>query len=164
MLAPPPPILPLRRIQGAPVRVLIIDDSVVMRRIVEKALRHSGLEVTEVADAGNGSEALAFLEKLAPGPPLDLILCDVHMPVLDGPGFLFEKRCRDLAPGVPVVMITADTTDPHLLRAIAAGADGYIAKPFTLEEMQTGIVSLLDSRNQASLATVPVRSRIGGAR
>jgi two-component system chemotaxis response regulator CheY len=146
-------------------RVLIIDDSMVMRRIVETALRHSGVEITEVLVARNGSEGLAVLEQTA--APLDLILCDVHMPVLDGPGFLLEKRNRNLAPQVPVVMITADTSDPHLLRSIAAGAQGYIAKPFTLEQMHAGIAPVLRSRSQhpnpAPLATEPVPATIGGA-
>jgi two-component system chemotaxis response regulator CheY len=125
-------------------RVLIVDDSAVMRRIVEGALRHSGLELTEVLQAANGAEALATLERAAAEhQPFHLILCDVHMPILDGLGFLIEKPRRNLAPGVPVVMITADATDPHLLRAIAAGAQGYISKPFTLGQMQASVASLL---------------------
>jgi two-component system chemotaxis response regulator CheY len=148
-------------------RVLIIDDSVVMRRIVEGALRHSGLVVTEVLEAPNGIEGLAVVEKSAPDKPLDLILCDVHMPVLDGPGFLGEKRSRNLAPDVPVLMITADTSDPYLLRAIAAGAQGYISKPFTLEQMNASIAHLLrnpsQSRNQAPPAADAAQNSIGDA-
>jgi two-component system chemotaxis response regulator CheY len=125
-------------------RVLIIDDSVVMLKIVESALRHAGLETAEILTAPNGAEALATLETLAmQGETLDLIFCDVHMPVLDGLGFLIEKPRRNLAPDVPVVMITADSSDPHLLQAIAAGAQGYIEKPFTLAQMQTRLSSLL---------------------
>jgi two-component system chemotaxis response regulator CheY len=109
--------------------VLIVDDSVVMRKIVEGALRHAGLKLKEVLSAANGIEALAVLEQAAAqNHPLDLILCDVHMPIMDGLGFLIEKPRRNLAPGVPVVMITADGTDPHLLRAIVAGAQGYISE------------------------------------
>ena len=149
-------------------RVLIIDDSVVMRRIVESALRHAGLEVTEVLEAPNGSAGLAVLEESAPDKPIDLILCDVHMPMLDGPGFLVEKRSRNLAPAVPVLMITADTSDPYLLRAIAAGAQGYISKPFTLEQMQAGIAPLLLNPSQCEDRVPPAadatKISIGGAR
>jgi two-component system chemotaxis response regulator CheY len=151
-------------------RVLIVDDSLVMRKIVEGALRHSGIELTEVVQAANGVEALAALEQAAAqGQPLDLILCDVHMPVMDGLGFLIEKPRRNLAPGVPVVMITADGTDPHLLRAIAAGAQGYISKPFTLEQMQTSIAPLLHQPAESACADpIPLaagasRRTIGGA-
>lgn len=127
-------------------RVLIIDDSAVMRKIVESALRHSGLGLDEVLQAANGVEGLAAIEKAAShGEPLDLILCDVHMPALDGLGFLLEKPLRNLAAGVPVVMITADATDPHLLRAIAAGAQGYISKPFTVQQVRAILSSVLGS-------------------
>jgi two-component system chemotaxis response regulator CheY len=129
-------------------RVLIIDDSVVMRKIVESALRNCGLKLREVLHAANGVEGLAALENAAAhGESFDLILCDVHMPLMDGLGFLTEMPRRNLAQNVPVVMITADPSDPHLVRAIAAGAQGYISKPFTLEQMKTSMASLLLNRS-----------------
>jgi two-component system chemotaxis response regulator CheY len=126
------------------VRVLIVDDSVVMRMIVERALRQAGLDLTEVLQASNGVEGLAALDREAAfHTPLDLVLCDVHMPAMNGLDFLLEKKRRNLAPGVPVVMITADGSDPHTLDAIAAGAQGFISKPFTQEQMQASIASML---------------------
>ena len=125
-------------------RILIVDDSSIIREIVETALRHLGLELHDVIHASDGQEALAALERAdARGDALDLILCDVHMPVMNGLDFLLERACRNLAPGVPVAMITADATDPDLLRAISAGAQGHIAKPFTLRQMQTQVLSLI---------------------
>jgi two-component system, chemotaxis family, chemotaxis protein CheY len=125
-------------------RILIVDDSVVMRMIVERALRHAGIDLDEVLQAANGAEGLAALElAAASGAPFDLILSDVHMPVMDGLDFLLEKQRRNLAPGVPVIMITADDKDSHVSRAIAAGAQGYISKPFTLEQIRARVVSLL---------------------
>jgi two-component system, chemotaxis family, chemotaxis protein CheY len=152
--------------RGARMRILIIDDSAVMRKIVENTLRHSGLELGEVLHAANGAEGLAVLETLT--HPLDLILCDVHMPVMDGLGFLLERPRRNLAPGMPVVMITADESDPHLLDAIAAGAHGYISKPFTLEQMQTSVTALLNSAGHVYSSPVvpapaPTQPAIGGA-
>ena len=130
-------------------RVLIIDDSAVMRKIVESALRHSGLRLDEVLQAANGMEGLAAIEKAASDDePVDLILCDVHMPGMDGLGFLLDKPLRNLAPGVPVVMITADATDPHLLRAIAAGAQGYISKSFTVQQVRAILSSVLGSAGE----------------
>jgi two-component system, chemotaxis family, chemotaxis protein CheY len=126
------------------VRVLIVDDSVVMRMIIERVLRQAGLDVAEVLHAANGVEGLAALVKAAAaGAPPDVILCDVQMPVMDGLDFLLEKQCRNLAPGVPVMMITAEGSNQQVLRAIAAGAQGYIAKPFTVEQMQRSLTSLL---------------------
>ena len=125
------------------VRVLIVDDSVVMRKVVEGALRHTGLDLAEVLHAANGMEALAAIENsAAENQPLNLILCDVHMPEMNGLEFLLEKQRRNLAPGVPLVMITADASDPQVLRAVAAGAQGYLLKPFTLEQIKTCVASL----------------------
>jgi two-component system chemotaxis response regulator CheY len=133
-------------------RVLIVDDSAVMRKIVESALRHGGLETAEFLTAANGAEAITILEALAErDQSLDLILCDVHMPVMDGVGFLTGKRRRNLAPDVPVAMITADSSDPHLRRAIAAGAQGYIEKPFTLAQIEARIAALLSNAASGSL-------------
>lgn len=158
-------------LERARVRILIIDDSVVMRKIVESALRHAGLELAEVLHSANGAEGLATLETLAAqGESLDLILCDVHMPVLNGLGFLLEKARRKLAPVVPVLMITADASDPHLLQSIAAGAHGYIEKPFTIEQMQTRVASLLSPPAAGALphrvrsATNAAQPEIGGTR
>lgn len=135
-------------------RVLIIDDSVVMRKIVESALRQAVLETAEILTAANGAEALATLEALAGrGESLSLILCDVHMPVVDGLSFLIERSRRNLLPAVPVAMITADSSDPHLLQAVAAGAQGYIEKPFTLAQVRTRITTLLSSTPQAAPET-----------
>ncbi len=134
-------------------RVMIVDDSAVMRRIVESALRNAGCVLTEVLQAANGAEALAQIERTpAHSLPLDLILCDVHMPVTNGLAFLREKRARGLALGVPVGMITADPSDPHLLNALASGAAGYIAKPFTPEQMLACMASWLPLASLAQIA------------
>jgi CheY-like chemotaxis protein len=124
--------------------VLIVDDSVVMRSIVESALRQTVEELTDVLYAANGLEALKLLENSSTeAQPLDLILCDVHMPKMNGLEFLLEKQRRNFAPGVPTLMITADAGDPQVLRALTAGAQGHITKPFTLEQIQTRLASLL---------------------
>ena len=114
-------------------RVLIVDDSALMRRIVGKALREAGLALEKVVEAGNGMEGIAALEKY--GDSFDLILCDVHMPALDGVGFLRERAVRGLAT-TPVLMVTADASDPLVARALAEGARGFIAKPFSAERIR----------------------------
>jgi len=126
------------------VRVLIIDDSMVIRKVVESVLRQADLGVDEVVLAANGLQGLEILERVsADGLELDLILSDVHMPVMDGLEFLLERKRRGLAVGVPVVMITADGSDPQVMAAVAAGAQGYISKPFTLAQIRECVVSLL---------------------
>ena len=125
-------------------RVLIVDDSIVMRMVLERALRHACPKVSAMMYAADGAEALATLEQAAAdGEQFDLILSDIHMPVMDGLEFLLEVQRRRLAPRVPIVMITAETGSPEVLRAMEAGAMGYILKPFTLEQLETGIGPLL---------------------
>jgi two-component system chemotaxis response regulator CheY len=114
-----------------------MDDSIVIRRVVESVLRQADLGLEEALTAANGLEGLAALERAeADGRPVDLVLSDVHMPAMDGLEFLLERERRGIARGVPVVMITADGSDPQVMAAMAAGAQGYISKPFTLEQIR----------------------------
>jgi two-component system chemotaxis response regulator CheY len=120
-------------------RVLIIDDSSVMRKIVERSLRQAGLELAEVLEAGNGAEALAEVAK----GPLDLILSDINMPAMDGLEFLKNLANVESAKGVPVVMITTEGSEARVVEAISMGARGYIRKPFTPEQVKERVTPLL---------------------
>jgi two-component system chemotaxis response regulator CheY len=121
------------------VRALIVDDSSVMRKIVERALRQAGVELSELREAGNGAEALAALSESS----VDLILCDINMPVMDG--LEFVKRLKDVAnaKGVPVVMITTEGSESHVVQALSMGAKGYIRKPFTPDQVKEHVLPLL---------------------
>ncbi len=121
-------------------RALIVDDSPVMRKVVERALRQAGLDFAEVLQAGNGIEALDVLRS---NPSPDIIVSDINMPGMDGLQFLEQRRVENLAPGVPVIMITTESSAPLVHRAIAAGARGYICKPFTPEQIRARIIPLL---------------------
>lgn len=127
-------------------RALIIDDSAVMRKVIERALRQSGLDLTEVLQASNGEEALEILRGDVGSPmKIGLIISDINMPVMDGLQFLEARRDQQLAVGVPVVMITTEGSEPFVLRAIAAGAQGYICKPFTAEQVKARVVPLVEA-------------------
>ena len=120
-------------------KVLIVDDSVVMRKIVERALRQAGLELAEVLEAGNGAEALVQVEKGG----LDIILSDINMPVMDGLEFLKSLATLESAKGVPVVMITTEGSEARVVEALSAGAKGYLRKPFSPEQVKERVTSLL---------------------
>ena len=121
------------------VRTLIVDDSSVMRKIVERALRQAGLDSLVVHEACSGTEGLEMLK----AAQVDLILSDINMPSMDGLEFLRQIRAQNLAPGVPVVMITTESSEEHVKQAILAGAKGYIRKPFTAEQVKERVLPLL---------------------
>jgi two-component system chemotaxis response regulator CheY len=123
-------------------RALIVDDSSVMRKIVERSLRQAGLGIAEVFEAGNGAEALAALQK----NKVDLILCDINMPVMDGLEFVKQLAGVENAKGVPVVMITTEGSEGHVVKALSAGARGYIRKPFTPEQVKEHVLPVLESK------------------
>jgi two-component system, chemotaxis family, chemotaxis protein CheY len=121
------------------IRALIVDDSSVMRKIVERALRQAGLDPLVVHEAASGTEGLDLLRAKS----VDLILCDINMPSMDGLEFLRRLRAENLAPGVPVVMITAESSEEHVKQAIQAGAQGYIRKPFTSDQVKERVLPLV---------------------
>ena len=121
------------------VRTLIVDDSSVMRKIVERSLRQAGLDPLVVLEAGSGTEGLEILK----ARKVDLILSDINMPSMDGLEFLRQIRAQNLAPGVPVVMITTESSEEHVKQAILAGAQGYIRKPFTAEQVKERVLPLV---------------------
>ena len=123
------------------VRTLIVDDSSVMRKIVARALRQAGLDPLVVLEAGSGTEGLELLKIQS----VDLILSDINMPSMDGLEFLRQIRAQNLAPGVPVVMITTESSEEHVRQAILAGAQGYIRKPFTAEQVKERVLPLLNA-------------------
>ncbi len=121
------------------IRALIVDDSSVMRKIVERSLRQAGLDQLVVHEAGSGTEGLELLK----ARQVDLILSDINMPAMDGLEFLRQIRVQNLAPGVPVVMITTESSEEHVKQAIQAGARGYIRKPFTADQVKERVLPLV---------------------
>jgi len=101
-----------------PARVLIVDDSSVMRKIVGRPLRQAGLELQEVLETSNGSKALTMARE----HPLDLILSDIKMPMMDGLDFARQLRASEDDQHVPVVM---STTEAGEAPALAQGGCGY---------------------------------------
>jgi two-component system chemotaxis response regulator CheY len=123
------------------IRALIVDDSSVMRKIIERSLRQAGLNLAVVHEAGSGTEALDLLKV----KEVDLILSDINMPSMDGLEFLRQIRAQNLATGVPVVMITTESSEEHVKQAIQAGARGYIRKPFTAEQVKERVLPLVNA-------------------
>jgi len=124
------------------VRALIVDDSSVMRKIVERSLRQAGIDLVQVLEAGNGAEALGLLKD----SPVDLILCDINMPVMDGLEFVRQLRSVENAKGIPIVMITTEGSESHVVEALSNGARGYIRKPFTPDQVKEHVIPVLEAK------------------
>lgn len=112
-------------------KILIVDDSAVMRNMIKRALTKGGVE-SEILEAGDGQEAL---QQIPNGP--DLVLCDWNMPNMNGLEFLRELRGQGHE--TPVLMVTTETHFAKKREATDAGANGFIAKPFTPEDLATQI-------------------------
>ena len=108
-------------------RALVIDDSRTVRAIVGKILREMGMEVHE---ASNGREGLDRLQEL---PGVRLVLVDWNMPVMDGLDFIQAVRAQPAYAQLQIMMVTTETEQEQVLRAMAAGANEYVMKPFTKE-------------------------------
>jgi two-component system, chemotaxis family, chemotaxis protein CheY len=102
------------------IRALIVDDSSVMRKIVERSLRQAGIDLAQVLEAGNGAEALQVLAS----NKVDLILSDINMPVMDGLEFVRNIASVPNAQGTPVVMITTEGSESQVVQALSFGAKG----------------------------------------
>jgi two-component system, chemotaxis family, chemotaxis protein CheY len=127
------------------VTVLIVDDSSVMRKIIQRSLREAGIAISVILEAGSGTEALEILSK----DKVDLICSDVNMPKMDGLQLLREIRTRNLAPDVPFVMITTESSSQQVMEAVKAGAQQYIRKPFTSEQVRERITPLLTATSDS---------------
>ena len=112
-------------------RAIVVDDSRAMRTMLRNILREHEIEV--VAEAGNGREAL---EKLAATGPLDLALLDWNMPVMNGFDLLCTLRADARWASMRVMLVTTETEACQVLRALDAGADEYLFKPFQKEALR----------------------------
>lgn len=106
-------------------RAMIIDDSRAMRSILRRIL--TGLEF-ETTEAAHGQEAL---DQFAEGGVPDLCLVDWNMPVMDGYTFITEVRANPEWRNVTLMMVTTESEQSQIVRALAAGAHEYVIKPFT---------------------------------
>ena len=113
-------------------RVLIADDSPVMRAFVRRVIELSGFELSECFEANNGEEALALLHS----EWVDAILTDINMPVVDGEEFIRRLSADDMLRSIPTIVISTDATSNRIDRLMALGARGYVTKPFLPETLR----------------------------
>ncbi|MGA9668482.1 MAG: response regulator [Terracidiphilus sp.] len=116
-------------------RALIVDDSRFVRSILRGLLEEKGIECEEAADGQAG------LDRLEEGEPFDLALVDWNMPVLDGLGMLKQLRAEGFD-DLKVMMVTTEAENDFIIRALDAGADEYMMKPFDGEALNEKLAML----------------------
>ena len=111
--------------------VLIIDDSTSMRQMVGFTLKGAGFQVIEGSNGKEGLDKIAA----APGGKVDLVITDLNMPIMDGLTFIKEARTRPGLRFTPMLVLTTEGDDDRKAQGKAAGATGWIVKPFQPEQL-----------------------------
>ncbi|MFL6142296.1 MAG: response regulator transcription factor [Labedaea sp.] len=124
----------LRRPDGTPVRVLVVDDEITLAELVAMALRYEGWEVRSAA---NGRSAVRVARDFRP----DAVVLDIMLPDFDGIEVL--RRMRTEAPKLPVLFLTAKDAVEDRIAGLTAGGDDYVTKPFSLEEVVLRLRALM---------------------
>jgi two-component system, chemotaxis family, sensor histidine kinase and response regulator PixL len=122
-------LIPDRPAQVQRPRILIVDDSINVRRFVALTLEKAGYQVEQAKD---GQEAV---EKLQAGLVAQAVVCDIEMPRMDGYGFLATIKGQSQFKNLPVLMLTSRSGDKHRKIAMNLGATGYFSKPFKEQEL-----------------------------
>ena len=115
-------------------KVLVVDDSSITRKIIRAVI--DGLQM-EMEEAQDGIEALEMLSNKY--EEIDLVLLDWNMPEMSGYDVLIEMKSNDNYKDIPVMMVTTEGQKSNIVAAIRAGAANYLTKPFTVEELETKI-------------------------
>jgi len=121
-------------------KILSVDDSGTMRRIIGRAVQVLGHELLEAA---NGLEALQILAARA--DEIALVILDVNMPEMDGMETLVRIKADPALKGIPVMMLTTDSDRGRIIQAVQAGAANYLTKPFSQDDLLAKIAACLQT-------------------
>jgi two-component system, chemotaxis family, sensor histidine kinase and response regulator PixL len=127
--------------------IMVVDDSTALRRTMALTLEKAGYRVVQKKD---GKEALDGFKQ---HPEIDLIICDVEMPVMNGFEFLGMRRRDSALAKVPTFMLTSRSGDKHRNLAKQLGSDGYFTKPYVEQDFIREIKNILDSQSQSESET-----------
>ncbi len=120
-------------------QILVVDDSPVTRKMVRRAIGLCGLAVGEVFEAGDGAEALRQLG----AHPVDLVLADINMPVMNGMELVERMSADPALARVPVVVVATPMSEQRIERLLDIGARAYLAKPFRPEALRDLVLEIL---------------------
>ena len=116
--------------------ILVVDDSKPVRESIRYILEENKYDVIEGFDGLNG------LEKLSEGD-IDLIITDLRMPKLDGIGLIKKVRAHDKYKSIPILVLTVESEQEIIDEGTAAGADGWIVKPFSIDKLISAVQKVI---------------------
>jgi two-component system, chemotaxis family, chemotaxis protein CheY len=119
--------------------VMIVDDSAAIRKILRRVLDQADVVIDKVHEAGDGLEALEILKSSS----VQLILCDINMPNMDGIELLQHLKAKEPLRSVPVLMVTTEGSQARVMQALELGAAGYVKKPFTAAQIKEKLTGLI---------------------
>lgn len=123
-------------------KFIVVDDMSTMRKIIKKAL--SGIGDHQILEAADGKEALAsIVNEYKKGAPIDFIISDWNMPNVTGIQLLQKVKETDIFRETPFLMVTAESEMDNVKKAVAGGVSGFIIKPFTVDQVQAKVKSIM---------------------
>jgi len=123
--------------------ILIVDDSLPMRGVLKKPLRAAGYGASEFLEADNGESALEVLA----AEHVDIVISDFNMPVMNGLDMLKAMQATQGMGNIPVIVISTEGSIEKVTQIIDQGADGYVKKPFSPEQIRDLLIELLGEPN-----------------
>jgi two-component system chemotaxis response regulator CheY len=119
--------------------IMIVDDSRVMRVFLRKVVQLTGLPVGEYCEAADGEAALQALREHW----MDLVLTDINMPRMNGEEFVRRLENDELLCGIPVIVVSTDSSEDRIQHMLKLGARGYISKPFLPETLRDEVEKVM---------------------
>lgn len=117
-------------------KIMTADDSASMRQMISFTLKQAGYDIVE---AEHGKDALGKIS----GSPVDMLITDLNMPVMDGLELIRQVRTLPQGKYIPIVMLTTESQADKKQEGKAAGATGWIVKPFTAEQLVAVVKKVL---------------------
>ena len=133
--------------------VLVVDDSAVMRSIISRTLKLSGLPLGEVFEAGNGQDALRVMDSQW----IDLALVDINMPIMNGEEFIDHLRDNPATVDLPIIVVSTESSQTRIDSLQRKGVR-FIHKPFTPEILRENIISVTGVSNEQSFGEGSLQS------
>lgn len=116
-------------------KIIVVDDSSTMRRIIKNTLTRLGMD--DITEAENGLEALGKLDGI------ELIFTDWNMPEMDGLTFVKSVRASSTYKHIPIIMVTTEAGKEDIVEAIKSGVNNYVVKPFTPDVLKSKIEAVI---------------------